>query len=179
MTVFDHGTGVKNCILEIFVGDLIGEGASRCVYEVRDKPDLVLKVETAARTFHNSTEWLVWREVKDWPIADWFAPCLDIDGWGTAMIQKRTTPFESERDFRDALRSTRGGLLPDVFSDTHFENFGMLNGCVTCHDYGYHKMLQGGARSMCEELGYIEYDAPEPMVRTHRNNQGGQLVLDL
>lgn len=180
MTVFDHLTQIKNCILELFVEDEpLGEGASRTVYAVRDEPTLVVKVERTGKTFHNQTEWLLWQEVKDWPVADWFAPCLKIDSWGTALLQRRTVPFTSEREFREALRATRGGQLPSIFSDTHFDNFGMLNGVVTCHDYGYHKMFHTGARALCEELGYMKYDAPEPIIRTHRNNQKGQLSLDL
>lgn len=180
MTVFDHIVPIKNCILELFVeSEPLGEGASRTVYAVRDDATLVLKVERTGKTFHNMTEWLVWQEVKDWPIADWFAPCLKIDSWGTALLQRRTVPFASEREFRDALRQTRGGYLPSIFSDTHYDNFGMLNGIVVCHDYGYHKMIYNGAKALCEELGYLEYDAPATIIRTHRPNEEGQLSLDL
>lgn len=180
MTVFDHLTQIKNCILELFIDEEpIGEGASRTVYAVKGDPSVVVKVERTGHTFHNMTEWLVWQEVKDWPIADWFAPCVKIDSWGTALMQRRTRPFQSEREFREALRKTRGGLLPSVFADTHYHNFGMLNEVVVCHDYGYHKMLYNGAKSLCEELGYLEFDPPATMVITQRDNQKGQLSLDL
>ena len=179
MTIFDHIPKIKDCILELLVGESLGEGASRSVYSLEERPDIVLKVERTGHTFHNPTEWMVWHEVKDWPIADWFAPCIEIDSWGTALLQRRTEPFENERAFREALRRTRGGLLPTVFADTHYHNFGMLNGQVTCHDYGYHKMYHGGARAMCEELGYIKYDPPEANVETHRVDNGDQYALDL
>lgn len=179
MIIYEHTSAVKNCILELLVGDVLGEGASRAVYALPSDPTLVLKVEHSGRTFHNPTEWLIWEEVRGWPISDWFAPCLSIDSWGTSMTQRRTIPFESEEDFKLALKNTRGGRIPSVFSDTHYHNFGMLNGSVTCHDYGYHKMLEGGARAMCEELGYINIDPPPPAVKTHRKRRNTQLELDL
>lgn len=180
MNIFDHIVPLKNCALELFVDpEPLGEGASRKVYALRRDPDLVLKIEDAGRTFNNQTEWMIWQEVKDWPIADWFAPCVAIDSWGSALLQRRTEPFECERDFREALRKTRGGYLPTLFSDTHHENFGMLDGRVVCHDYGYHKLFYQGAQAMCQELGLLEFDEPAARINTHRSNRKGQLHLDL
>lgn len=180
MNIFDEQVAVKNCVLELFVDvEPIGEGASRRVYTLPMDDTLVLKLEYTGKTFHNSVEWLVWNEVKDWPIADWFAPCVSIDSWGSALLQRRTQPFACEQDFKDAMQRTRGGYLPTIFADTHYDNFGLLNDLVVCHDYGYHRMLRNGAQMMCQEMGYMQFDPPADQVKTHRNNAKGQLSLDL
>lgn len=158
----DEGLGNKNSILDLMIGKCIGSGASRRVYEVRSDKSLVLKVEYEGGTFHNQQEWLIWKEMKDWPIADWFAPCVDIDGYGNVLIQRRTEPFTSEKDFRIALQRTRGGVIPDIFSDIHYANFGMLDGRVTCHDYGYHAMYEGAARRLSIDAGYLTIDDCDP-----------------
>ena len=127
----DYIGPIKNSILYAFVGDQIGSGASRDVFEVEHDKTIVMKVERTGRTFHNQTEWLVWKEVKDWPIAEWFAPCTGIDGYGNVLFMKRTEPFDCEKDFKAAVTKTRGGVIPKVFDDVHYANFGMLDGRVT------------------------------------------------
>lgn len=180
MEVFDEVLNCKHSILTLLVGERIGSGASRNVYEVKGKPKLVLKVEHSGRTFHNQTEFLIWQTMKTWPISDWFAPCHDIDGYGNAMIQERTEPFKCDKDFRAAITRTRGGVIPSVFDDIHYGNFGLLNGVVTCHDYGYHRFFDQIAREMSIEAGYIKYDDPEqPEDEPFDVTDGGQLALDL
>jgi hypothetical protein len=179
-SLFDEITQIKNCALETLIDpEPIGVGNSRRVYSLVRDDTLVIKLEYSGRTFHNQVEWLVWQEVKDWPINDWFAPCVSIDSWGSALIQRRTQPFDSEQDFKDALRRSRGGRLPEMLADTHYHNFGMLNDQVVCHDYGYHRFLRQGAQAMCQELGYLQFDEPPHTVKTHRPIDKGQLNLDL
>lgn len=176
----DEISNLKTSSLRLFVGDCIGSGASRRVYEVAHDKTLVLKVEHAGRCFHNATEWLIWEVLRDWPIADWFAPCIEIDSYGNAMLQKRTEPFQSEKDFRLALQRTRAGIIPDVFSDIHYGNFGMLNGVVTCHDYGYHGFFEKVARDLSIDAGYIAYDSPVEDDGERRDwTKKGQYALDL
>lgn len=169
---------LKNSILTMFVGKCIGSGASREVYEVIHDESLVMKVETTARTFHNQTEWLVWQEVKDWPIRDWFAPCIDIDAYGNVLIQKKTKPFKSDKEFKAALTRTRGGVIPAVLHDVHYGNFGLLDDAVVCHDYGYHGFFEQIAREMSVDAGYIQYDEPETK-QPYDFTDGGQLALDI
>lgn len=177
MDIYDHVPSIKNSALSMFVGDRIGSGASRDVYEVLHDKTLVMKVEHRAKTFHNQTEYLIWQEVKEWPIADWFAPVTDIDSYGNVIFQKRTEPFESDKEFKAALTKTRGGVIPRVFDDIHYGNFGLLNGVVCCHDYGYHTFFEQIAREMSEDAGYITYDKPE--AEDHDYTDDGQLALDL
>lgn len=180
VNLYEYIGPLKNSILAMFVGDKIGSGASRDVFDVVHDESIVMKVETSGRTFHNQTEWLIWREMKAWPISDWFAPCVEIDSYGNAMFQKKTEPFKCDRDFKAALMKTRGGVIPDVLQDIHYANFGMLDGRVVCHDYGYHGFYEQIAREMSINAGYIKYDDPdleEP--EQHDFTEGGQLALDL
>lgn len=176
--MFNTPEPLKNSALSLFVGDKLGSGASRDVYAIRHDPGAVLKVEISGKTFHNQTEWLVWQEMKDWPISDWFAPCLDIDSYGNVLIQRRTQPFDCDRDFKAALTRTRGGVIPSVLQDIHYANFGMLDGQVVCHDYGYHGFFEQVGREMSIDAGYIKYDAPYPK-EIHDFTDGGQLALDI
>jgi len=169
---------LKNSILTLFVGKCIGSGASREVYAVVHDETLVVKVETTARTFHNQTEWLIWQEMKEWPISDWFAPCTEIDAYGNVLIQRRTEPFKCDKEFKAALTRTRGGVIPRVFQDIHYGNFGMLDGRVVCHDYGYHGFYEQIAKEMSIDAGYIRYDDPVDE-EDHDFTEGGQLALDL
>lgn len=175
--LYEYNGPLKNSILSLFVGDKIGSGASRDVYEIAHDPSIVMKVERSARTFHNQTEFLIWQEMKDWPIADWFAPCIDIDSYGNVLLQRRTEGFESEREFRAAITRTRGGYIPKVFDDIHFANFGILDGRVTCHDYGYHGFFEQVARDMSIAAGYIKLDREE--LTDFDVTDGGQLALDI
>lgn len=178
--VEDEGALLKNSALRLMYGECIGSGASRRVYSVLHDDTLVLKVEHSGKTFHNQTEYLIWEEIKSWPISDWFAPCVDIDGYGNVLLQKRTQPFDCHDDFKAALTKTRGGVIPAVFDDIHYGNFGMYDGRVTCHDYGYHRFFHQIAREMSIEAGYIQLDDEEQgVLEPHDFTEGGQLALDL
>lgn len=168
----------RDSMINLFVGKKIGGGASRRVYEMVGHPDRVLKVEHTGFSFHNHAEWAIWNEVKHWPISDWFAKCIDIDSLGNVLMQQRTTPFKSERDFKDALVKTRGNQLPSFFADVHYGNFGMLNDVVVCHDYGYHHFISRSARQMSIELGYLEEDKTE-VLSTYIKEQPDQYALNL
>lgn len=177
--VQDEFPTLKNSILSLTVGRCIGSGASRRVYESLWDSSLVIKVEHAGKTFHNQTEWLIWQEVKHWHVLrDWYAPCIDIDGYGNVLIQKRTEPFDCKDEFKKAITRTRGGVIPAIFDDIHYGNFGMLDGVVVCHDYGYHKFFEKIAQDMSIDAGFLKYDDPElPKIEAHDFTEDGQLVL--
>lgn len=175
--LYDYCAPLKNSILSVLVGERIGSGASRDVYALPHDKTLVMKVETSARTFHNQTEWLVWQEMKDWPVSDWFAPCVEIDSYGNVLFQRRTEPFRSEKEFHAAVTRTRGGVIPKIFDDVHYGNFGMLDGRVACHDYGYHTIFEQIAREMSIDAGYMTLDKEEP--EEYDFTDGGQLALDI
>jgi hypothetical protein len=135
VSVFDHSTRLKDCILGALVGDEIGKGAFRTVYPVTD--ELVLKVETSSRSFCNEHEWSIWQEVEGGMWAKWLAPCVSIDEFGAALTMRRTTPM-TDRQWA-ALKQ-----VPNFLCDLKQANWGMLNGKPVCHDYGNHRFLRNG-----------------------------------
>lgn len=145
----------KNAIIEHFVGKQIGSGSYRRVYELETDETCVIKIEFYGKDFCNAAEMFVWREVQHTPIENWFAPCMAIDSLGLALIQKKTAPFTSEGDFRRALIETRGSaILPDFFDDAHFGNFGMFEGRVACHDYGFNNFINHGVKVGWQKLAH-------------------------
>lgn len=129
---------VKDCVLQAVLGKKLGEGCFRKVYALDDTR--VVKIETEGRAFCNSHEWSLWLEVQGTKWEKWFAPCLEIDAFGTALIQARTQPMSPEQ-WASFPR------LPNFFADLKQENWGMLEGRPVCHDYGNHNFFRHGFKS--------------------------------
>lgn len=169
--ITDEGPNIRNFILKFIVGDLLGEGAYRRVYEM-GMPDRVLKVEHCGKEFCNITEWKVWQAVEHTPLAEWFAPCIDIDLMGVALIQKRTKQLDSEEEFKKLVETTRGGKLPSFFDDIHYGNFGLLDGLLVCHDYGFNHFLDEAAKMEWQSVVH-------PDVKQKTSTGTAQLALPL
>jgi hypothetical protein len=136
----EHTERLKDCILNVIVGEKLGRGQFRTVYALDD--DRVLKVETANGAFCNVHEHAIWEEVKDHPeLKHWFAPCLGIDEYGAALVMRRTTPM-TDRQWK-ALKQ-----VPDVMCDLKRENWGMLDGKPVAHDYGNHLFFAKATRKV-------------------------------
>jgi hypothetical protein len=131
---------LKDAALSLFIGECIGTGAYRHVYEIKGQDHAVLKIEHDQR-FNNVMEWTVWESVRGTDNAKWFAPCLEISDSGRALIQARTEVFD-EDGFREAVTS-----VPAFFDDIHFGNWGMLDGRPVCHDYAFNYLLEYAAKS--------------------------------
>lgn len=168
--ITDLSKNGKNAVLGLFVGDRLGSGSYRHVFELRTDPTCVVKVEHSGVEFCNVVEWQVWKAVEHTPVEEWFAPCLSIDLLGLALIQKRTRPFVDEAHFREELSRTRGlsdSELPPFFDDIHFANFGMLDGRVVCHDYGFNNFLTHGVQVAWQEPTLIEDNSCTAPLLTH------------
>jgi len=121
----DTNVGLLSDALFAFVGEFIGRGQFRCVYEFTlDPKNWVVKTEFADRSFANITEWQLWQDVKDTPGAKWFAPCRWISPGGTLLIQARTKPLKDQP-----------AKIPWYFTDRKTENFGTYKSRLVCHDY--------------------------------------------
>lgn len=143
---------LKDCVLRFLLGKRIGKGAYRRVYRVAHDEDVVLKLEYCDNEFCNVIEWKVWNAVKDTPLEEWFAPCMDIDLMGVALIQKKTVPFESDRQFKDHVEKFHNGKLPSFFDDVHYGNFGIRHGRLVCHDYGFNHFLDEAVKMEWKNL---------------------------
>lgn len=170
----DEEPSIKDHILHFFVGDMIGQGAYRRVYKL-GRDDQVLKIEYCGKQFCNMVEWQVWNAVEHTDLAGWFAPCIDIDPMGIALIQQRTKPIDSEDEFRKLVETTRGGVLPSFFDDIHYANFGTIDGLLVCHDYGFNHFLDEAVKMKWESVVH-----PDVRIATANNTDGeGQFVLRL
>lgn len=63
---------------------------------------------------------------------------------GIALIQSRTHPFIDKEEFDMAVAKVPGKKLPSFFDDVHYGNFGLLDGRLVCHDYGFTHFLKNG-----------------------------------
>lgn len=134
--IFDESESLRNCALDLLIGEMLGQGSTRRVYEVKHNPALALKLEYASRAFCNVAEYELWNEVKNKPrLAKFFAPVVAIDIWAGALLMHRTMPITYE-EFKAEIKS-----LPDFMTDNHWANFGRLGGQIVCHDYGYNNVL--------------------------------------
>lgn len=113
-------------LTHLFLGEVLGSGMSRTVYAHAQDPSLVIKVEYGDR-FQNVLEWEVWQGIKDSPMAKWYAPCVDISPNGIVLIQKRVQMIPREQYPKE---------IPAFFTDTKYQNFGMLGKQFVCFDYG-------------------------------------------
>lgn len=135
---FDHLVDmppiIKNDLIKMTCGKLIGSGIYRQVYEYKFNKDLVVKIETAdTKFFANIQEYSVWQEVQGTEFAKYFAPCVAISENGLILLQKRTKPMKKYPK-----------EIPAFFTDTKLQNYGMIKGQFCCHDYASHKLYKVG-----------------------------------
>lgn len=117
---------VSHEALRALLGERLGGGIAREVYELAFADDLVIKFEQGAQSFQNVLEWEIWRDVAGTKWQRWFAPCVEISPCGAVLIQKRAKPL------RDGFLPKS---LPSFFSDIKPENFGMVGRQVVAVDY--------------------------------------------
>ena len=101
-------------LIGLVLGDPLGGGTARQVYEWLPDPTLVAKVEHGAGSFQNVEEWETWREVDGvaWH-QDWFAPCVSISACGSILLQRRTVdPQPGQRPLK----------LPRSLTDRSIQN---------------------------------------------------------
>lgn len=130
---------VMDDVLTSLMGEQIGEGSSRLVFEYRLDPRMVIKVQmTDSRgQFCNITEYLHWNDINamsnynKW-LPKWYAPVRWMSTNGRLLVMDRTKPIPEHKLPK---------RIPHFFSDVKAENFGILRGRIVCHDYGHLKPL--------------------------------------
>ena len=118
---------------DAFLGEEIGHGASRAVFEYRINPKFVVKVEYEDDWFQNVIEWETWNEIKFTKWAKWFAPCANISKNGRVLMQAKTTPVKKFPE-----------QIPNFLTDLKAANFGMYKGHICAHDYGLNLLTSNG-----------------------------------
>lgn len=124
-------TTVNRDFFYMILGDVLGAGEYRIVYEHLHRDDLVLKFEPNAHAFQNIAEWDFWNDNRGRKsVARWLAPCEFISPCGIILAMKRTTKPQ-HADYPKTV--------PEFLTDLKHKNFGMLDGKLVAHDYGlYH-----------------------------------------
>lgn len=119
-------------ILENYLGECIGQGSSRWVFEFNNK--LVLKIEKG--DWHaNVVEWDTWITVKGSKWEKWFAPIEWISPNGRLMFQRKCNKvYEQPKK------------LPNFLYDVKLSNLGELNGQIVAIDYSINKLIENGLK---------------------------------
>lgn len=120
-------------LTDFFIGDSIGHGCSRSVYEYRIDPRFVVKIDRT-NLFNNVAEWDIWHSLKDTEHGKFLAPCLSISSCGRVMLQRRTRPVKFAQLPKE---------IPSFFFDTKLQNWGKLGKNIVCHDYANHGFYSG------------------------------------
>ena len=132
-------------LFDMVVGDCIGTGAFREVYEYLPRSNHVFKVEQVAGCFENVLEYEIWQDVQHTDHNKWFAPCTDISINGIWMIQRRTKPC-TEKQLPE--------YVPAYFTDIKKENIGWYNGHPCFHDYGRNKLVTLGLTKKMKKVDW-------------------------
>lgn len=118
--------------MNLLLGKKIGSGTTREVYEYAPDPDnWVIKVELGAGMFQNVIEFSTWNDVREGPIAKYFAVVKHISTYGCWLIMERTsTP---PKNYKWPVK------MPAMLTDFKRTNYGLTSkGKLVCHDYGTH-----------------------------------------
>lgn len=140
-----HSVVAKD-VAALVLGDCLGYGETRAIYEHALDKSLVVKVENGATNFCNISEWQIWQAVKDTEFAKWFAPVVSIGPAGSVLTMRKCEP---------ARREELPDKVPAFFTDLKPENFGRLDGRIVCLDYGYHRFFEFG---MTKRLRKADWD---------------------
>lgn len=133
-------------LLHLFTGRQIGFGCFRDVYECAIDPErLVIKFEFKDISFSNVIEWDTWQALRYSDYSKWFAPCKFISPCGRILIQERTEKVSTKELPR---------FLPVFFTDTKKDNFGMLDGRIVCHDYGFNRLIEEGLAKKVRKVNW-------------------------
>jgi hypothetical protein len=128
-------------IMEPHLAEMIGEGAHRRVYTLKDWPDYVVKIEKhASVATTNIIEMQTWLEAPA-EHDKWLAPARAYAAFGFLLFQDRTTPVKDISEMPERI--------PNWLTDTKIQNWGWLKDRVVCHDYGMNlAMIKGMTRRM-------------------------------
>ena len=116
-------------LMTMIIGDEIGRGQSRVVFEHQFDENVVVKIAlNKTGVLCNVTEFNAWQDAGK--LQRYLAQPTYLSPNGNVLFMKRTKPVDKvPRSF------------PKLFTDQHVDNFGMLDGKVVMHDYGNQKFF--------------------------------------
>ena len=117
-------------LVDMLLGDKLGEGSFRKVYTCYMNTLYVVKVETRT-PFSNLAEWELWqaaRRLRGGKWAHWLAPCIRLSYGGHILIQARAEKLDKLPE-----------EVPDFLCDVKPANWGLIDGRAVCVDYAWHQ----------------------------------------
>jgi len=111
------------------LGDRIGEGQYRIVFDFPLIPETVCKFDKAQPSQANWNEYNVWNAVKGTKHEKWFAPVKNISPSGEFLLMKKARPIQDGDKFPKKI--------PMFFADVKRENFGFIGDQIVCIDYQF------------------------------------------
>lgn len=126
--------------LNLLVGRCLGQGAYRRVYELRHAPDLIIKLEYS-HDFANAKEWTTWQELEHTEWSQWLAPCVSIDEFSGALVQKRAEDLTDEQWASLAQ-------YPAFLGDVGRRNWGWYEGRPVMRDYAFNHLVGRGLKNV-------------------------------
>ena len=124
-------------IIQHLIGDLIGEGQYRYVFDFGK--DKVAKIDVGV-VLANANEWLTWCDVKDFPkAAKWFAPVIRCSTGAKFLVMQRADMDRPIKDYPEEI--------PEFFGDVKKQNFGFIGKQFVCVDYGIHYINTNGLKN--------------------------------
>lgn len=144
---------------DMFVGNEIGKGHARWVYEFRMNSKHVVKIDHAGK-FDNVSEWDIWHNASD-EAKKFLAPCVRISSCGRVMIQHRTKPVKLEELPK---------LVPAFLADLKLENWGKIGKKVVCHDYANHKFFTYGSELVVADWVHLQKESIKSQTLKNNNN---------
>lgn len=137
-------------LLRFCLGDFIGSGDYRMVFEWSFKPNTVVKYCDAEDCQANWTEYSIWESVKGTKNEKWFCPVLGISPCGRFLLMKKAKPIKATDKFPKKI--------PNFFTDTHTGNFGWIGKRLVCTDYQFiHRALDISFNTKMRNAEWIKY----------------------
>lgn len=119
--------------MEVILGDKIGEGNRRIVYNHAERDDLVVKVlknEVKSNDDHNRIEYNNWIKLKD---DKWLAPCLFLSECEQYLIQLKGELAPIPKEVPDFIKKQRDWNLGRG-------QWVKINNNIVLCDYGFYEI---------------------------------------
>lgn len=129
---------------DFFLGEHLGEGCSRDVFEYAFDKKYVLKIEKGEFNA-NVAEFNVWQSVQYTKLSKWFAPIKLMSRCGRVLMQRRCN-----YNYNKPLKFPK--KLPVFFTDIKASNFGMMDGRLVCFDYASNLLMEKGMSSKTKKV---------------------------
>lgn len=115
------------------LGDYLGEGFRRIVYEHKDDDSLVIKFLKNLKDDHNKLEYQNWLNWKDTDRGLWLVPCVAISKDGRFLIQKKVQITDKIPDNVPQWIQILGDW---TFGGNKSKHWGLYEGRMVLVDYG-------------------------------------------